>query len=102
MGILIPSPPIFNPFTNIRWNSSVLGVFFGPNPPPIHLVQVIVNSQWEKRDAINVQKTGNYYVFECFNHRDVDGLISQHTTIIEELTGQLFLNTSALTLQEYG
>lgn len=38
----------------LNWDSSVVGVFFGPNPPLVSVVQYIVDSQWVKRDRIVV------------------------------------------------
>lgn len=76
MGVLIPPPLVLNQFTNIRWNYPVLGVFFGPNPLPVHLVQGIVNSQWEKKNATYVHKIGCYHIFECFNHCNTPIILS--------------------------
>lgn len=52
----------FNPTLNIRWNTSVMGVFFDPNPPHPHLVQGLINNQWERRGNINVHRTVILYL----------------------------------------
>lgn len=83
MGALIDPPPDPSSLNRINWNLSVLGHFFGPNPPAPSLVQGLINAQWVKHGSITIQRTGDYYIFTCSHRADVEALLQEHTTIID-------------------
>ncbi|KNA07416.1 hypothetical protein SOVF_172060 [Spinacia oleracea] len=83
MGVLIDPPDDQFLEPRLNWSLSIIGVFFGKNPPPLSLVQYSVATQWTSRDTIIVRKQGKYYCFFCEHPRDVQALVEQHTTIID-------------------
>lgn len=82
-GVLVHSPVDQNLGPMFNWNQSVIGVFFGPPPPSIFVVQHIVDSQWLKRDRIIVRRFDIYYCFFFDHPRDVEALVEQYTTVMD-------------------
>lgn len=83
MGVLVglPNDQFLGPRYN--WDMSVIGVFSGPSPPPLSVVQYTVSSQWTTRDTITVRRYGKYFCFFCKHPRDVEAMLELHTTVID-------------------
>lgn len=83
MGVLVDPPAVHRLGTPINWESSVIGAFYGPNPPPLHVIQMLVDSRWTKRGPIVVKKIGHFFAFLCSNQGDVSALLEQNTTVMD-------------------
>lgn len=84
MSALVTTPPTLEDNSpNINWGTSAFGVFFGPQALHLHMVQVLVNTQWYKRGSIEVQRTSHYYIFTFSQRADLEALPQQHTMIID-------------------
>ncbi|XP_021770935.1 uncharacterized protein LOC110735097 [Chenopodium quinoa] len=79
MGILAAPPANFSFLGPVNYNRSAIGVFLGPYPPTV----TYVNSRWIRRGVIRVHQSGIYYLFECYDAYDLDGIIRQHSTVFE-------------------
>uniref|UniRef100_A0A803LSV0 FHA domain-containing protein n=1 Tax=Chenopodium quinoa TaxID=63459 RepID=A0A803LSV0_CHEQI len=83
MGVLVNPPQNFYALGILNFNRCAIGVFVGPNPPPVSYVQHIVNQRWVSRAHVRVHRTGNYYIFECIEPHELDGLVRQCTSTFE-------------------
>lgn len=83
MGVLVDQPDEVRKDGPVNWDLSVVGFFFGSNPPAISVVQQLVDSQWRTRARIEVKKISNYFIFYCLHDKDVQALIELHTTVID-------------------
>lgn len=82
-GVLVDPPDENLLGPKFNWGLSVIGVFFGSNPPSLSIVQYTVDSQWCKRDLITVIRRGKYFGFLCKHPRDVEAMLEQNTAIID-------------------
>uniref|UniRef100_A0A803M8G9 Zinc knuckle CX2CX4HX4C domain-containing protein n=1 Tax=Chenopodium quinoa TaxID=63459 RepID=A0A803M8G9_CHEQI len=83
MGVLAAPPANFTFLGPINYDSCAIGVFLGPYPPAVTFVQHIVNCRWIRRGYIHVHQSGIYFLFECFDAYDLDGIIRQHSAVFE-------------------
>lgn len=114
MGPLIEPPPDFTLLGRINFSSSAIGRFVGINPPSVTVVQEIVRSRWIRRDDIRVHRTGFFYIFECRNREDLQGLLRQKTAVIDgrlinfrryhtsDAPHQILFNTSRIWVRIHG
>lgn len=83
MGILIDPPDEHLLGPAINWDSSVIGMFIGPNPPLLSVVQNILDTHWVKRGPIRVRKIWQYFAFLCSSNGDAEALLQVHTTVMD-------------------
>lgn len=83
MGVLVDPPVDERKNQPFNWNLSVVGSFFGPNPPALSVVQQVVDVHWQTRALIEVNRISDYFIFFCSDERDVLALLKLHTTFID-------------------